>query len=61
VSDLAHSLYNSESALLLNGTMGANGFPGINHVSGALTRAADIGTSDTDALDTLKGVRGSAI
>jgi hypothetical protein len=49
VTDLARSLYNSESNLLLNGTVGANGFPGINQVSGALTQA--IG-SDT-ALDCL--------
>ena len=39
--------------LLLNGTAGANGFAGINHVSGTLARAADIGTTDVDALDVL--------
>jgi hypothetical protein len=49
VTDLARSLYNSESNLLLNGTVGANGFAGVNSVSGALTQA--IG-SDT-ALDCL--------
>lgn len=49
VTDLARSVYNAESNLLLNGTTGANGFNGINNVSGALTQA--IG-SDT-ALDCL--------
>jgi HK97 family phage major capsid protein len=39
VTDLARSLYNTESNLLLNGTTGANGFNGINQVSGALTQA----------------------
>lgn len=53
VSELARSLYNAESNLLLNGTTGGNGWNGINHVSGTLTRAADIGTTDVDALDTL--------
>ncbi|HJT94143.1 MAG TPA: hypothetical protein VJ777_19785 [Mycobacterium sp.] len=53
VAELARSMYNAESNLLLNGTTGANGFNGINHVSGTLTRAADIGTTDVDALDTL--------
>ncbi|HEY2402443.1 MAG TPA: phage major capsid protein [Steroidobacteraceae bacterium] len=47
VTDLARSLYNAESNLLLNGTTGANGFAGVNQVSGTLTQA--IG-SDT-ALD----------
>ena len=49
VTDLARSVYNAESNLLLNGTTGANGFNGINQVSGTLTQA--IG-SDT-ALDCL--------
>lgn len=49
VSELARSMYNAESNLLLNGTTGANGFNGINQVSGTLTQA--IG-SDT-ALDCL--------
>jgi HK97 family phage major capsid protein len=49
VTDLARSLYNAESNLLLNGTTGANGFAGVNQVAGALTQA--IG-SDT-ALDCL--------
>lgn len=55
VADLARSLYNSESDMLLNGTSGANGFNGINQVSGTLTRAADLGEggTDVDALDTL--------
>jgi HK97 family phage major capsid protein len=53
VADLARSLYNSESNLLLNGTTGANGFAGVNQVAGTLTRAAAIGTSDYDALDVL--------
>ena len=52
-TDLARSVYNAESNLLLNGTSGANGFNGINEVSGTLTRAAAIGSGDTDALDTL--------
>jgi HK97 family phage major capsid protein len=39
VTDLARSLYNTESNLLLNGTVGANGFAGVNQVSGALTQA----------------------
>lgn len=47
VTDLARSVYNAESNLLLNGTTGANGFNGINQTSGTLTQA--IG-SDT-ALD----------
>jgi hypothetical protein len=46
-TDLARSVYNAESNLLLNGTTAGNGFVGINNVSGALTQA--IG-SDT-ALD----------
>ena len=53
VTDLARSIYNASNNLLLNGTTGVNGFAGINHVSGTLTRAADIGTTDTDAMDTL--------
>jgi Phage capsid family len=48
-TDLARSVYNAESNLLLNGTTGSNGFNGINNVSGVLTQA--IG-SDT-ALDCL--------
>jgi hypothetical protein len=48
-TDLARSVYNAESNLLLNGTTAANGFNGINQVSGTLTQA--IG-SDT-ALDCL--------
>jgi hypothetical protein len=39
VTDLARSVYNTESNLLLNGTTGANGFPGVNQVSGTLTQA----------------------
>jgi Phage capsid family len=53
VSDLARSLYNATSALLLNGTTAGNGWPGINQVTGTLTRAAAIGSGDIDALDTL--------
>jgi hypothetical protein len=53
VAELARSVYNAESNLLLNGTTGANGFAGINQLTGTMTRAADIGTTDTDALDTL--------
>ena len=53
VADLARSLYNAESNLLLNGTVVANGFAGINNVTGTLTRAAAIGTTDIDALDVL--------
>jgi hypothetical protein len=53
VSDLARSIYNAESNLLLNGTSGANGFNGINQGTGTLTRAAAIGTTDYDALDVL--------
>jgi Phage capsid family len=49
VTDLARSLYNAESNLLLNGSHTSNGFDGINNVSGTLTQA--IGT-DT-ALDCL--------
>jgi hypothetical protein len=39
VTDLARSIYNTESNLLLNGTSGANGFNGINQVAGTLTQA----------------------
>lgn len=39
VTDLARTLYNPESNLLLNGITGANGFNGINQVSGTLTQA----------------------
>jgi HK97 family phage major capsid protein len=46
-------LLGRQSNLLLNGTTGANGFNGINHVTGTLTRAAAIGTTDVDALDVL--------
>jgi hypothetical protein len=49
VADLAASVYNAENNLILNGTVGANGFAGINQVSGTLTRT--LGT-DT-ALDCL--------
>jgi hypothetical protein len=42
VADLARSVYNTESNLILNGTVGANGFSGINQLSGTITRA--IGT-----------------
>jgi hypothetical protein len=42
VADLARSVYNSENSLLLNGTTGANGFNGINQLSGTITRT--IGT-----------------
>ena len=38
-ADLARSVYNAESNLLLNGTSGSNGFNGINQVSGTLTQA----------------------
>jgi HK97 family phage major capsid protein len=38
-ADLARSVYNAESNLLLNGTSGANGFNGVNQVSGTLTQA----------------------
>jgi hypothetical protein len=37
----------------VNGTTGGNGFAGINNITGILTRAADVGTSEVDALDTL--------
>jgi hypothetical protein len=53
IADLARSTYNAESNLLLNGTVVANGFAGINNVVGCLTRAAAIGTTDIDALDVL--------
>ena len=53
VADLARSLYNAEGALLLGGTTATNGFNGINNVTGTLTRAAAIGTTDVDALDVL--------
>jgi hypothetical protein len=38
VTDLARSLYNQESNLLLNGTVGANGFAGINKFPDRLLR-----------------------
>ena len=41
-AELARSIYNAESNLLLNGTTGSNGFNGVNQISGTLTRA--IGT-----------------
>lgn len=49
-AELARSVYNAESNLLLNGTVAANGFNGINQVSGTLIRAVG---SDTplDALN----------
>jgi HK97 family phage major capsid protein len=53
IQDLAASIYNAENAMILNGTVGANGWPGINQVTGTLTRAAAIGTTDYDALDVL--------
>jgi HK97 family phage major capsid protein len=53
VAYLARSLYNAESALLLNGTTGANWFAGIKQATGTLARAAAIGTTDVDALDVL--------
>ena len=53
VAELARSMYNAEGNLLLNGTTGGNGWPGINQVAGTLTRAAAIGTTDVDALDVL--------
>ena len=56
-TDLARSVYNAESNLLLNGTCGANGFNGINQVSGTLTRAAAIGSDDTTPLTPQQGVR----
>ena len=52
-ADLAASLYNAESNLLLNGTVVGNGFAGINAVTGTITRAGAIGTTDVDALDVL--------
>lgn len=52
IADLARSLYNAESGLLLNGTVSANGFDGINSVSGTLTTAYS-STTDTDQLDTI--------
>ena len=52
VSELARSVYNAESNLLLNGTSGANGFNGINQVSGTLTTALDTGTDEVP-LDTI--------
>jgi hypothetical protein len=57
VADLARSSYKAESNLLLNG---ANGFNGINQVTGTLTRAAAIGTTDVDALDVLSKVFNSS-
>ncbi|OBK12593.1 hypothetical protein A5636_11290 [Mycobacterium asiaticum] len=51
-ADLARSVYNKESNLLLNGTTGANGFAGVNQVSGTLTRALDSANSESP-LDTL--------
>lgn len=53
VGDLARSVYNAESNLLLNGTVDANGFAGINKVAGTLTRIASYPDPDVDALDTL--------
>lgn len=50
VTDLARSVYNAESNLLLNGTVAANGFNGVNQTSGTLTQA--LGT-DT-ALDAIQ-------
>ncbi len=52
VADLARSIYNAESDLLLNGTVDANGFDGINQVSNTLLRTANP-VDDVDALDTL--------
>jgi hypothetical protein len=52
VTDLARSVYNAESNLLLNGTTSGNGFNGLNQVSGVLTQAYN-GTNDVDQLDTL--------
>lgn len=52
VTELARSVYNAESNLLLNGTTGANGFAGINNVSGTLTTALDSANSESP-LDTL--------
>jgi hypothetical protein len=52
IADLARSLYNAESNLLLNGTTATNGFNGINQVTGALTRAYTSAT-DIDALGCL--------
>jgi HK97 family phage major capsid protein len=43
-------MYNSESNLLLNGTTGANGFNGINQVSGTLTTTL---AADESPLDTI--------
>jgi len=53
VADLARSLYNSESDLLLNATKSANGFDGVNQVSGTMTRALDTASSESP-LDTLQ-------
>lgn len=50
VADLARSLYNSESNLLLNGTTVANGFNGVNEVSGAGTTTL---IAEENPLDTL--------
>jgi hypothetical protein len=50
VNDLARSVYNAESHLLLNGTVSANGFNGINQISGTLTRAV---ATDENPIDTL--------
>jgi hypothetical protein len=55
VADLAGRLYDAESNLLLNATTGAMDMPayaGINQLTDTMTRAADIGTTDTAALDT---------
>jgi HK97 family phage major capsid protein len=51
VTDLARSLYNAESNLLLNGTTGANGFAGVNQVTGTLTRALNGSESPLDTLN----------
>jgi hypothetical protein len=51
-TDLARKIYNANSNLLLNGTVSANGFAGINQVSGTLTRALDTANSESP-LDTL--------
>jgi hypothetical protein len=50
VNDLARCVYNAESDLLLNVTVGANGFAGINQISGTLSRAV---ATEENPIDTL--------
>jgi HK97 family phage major capsid protein len=51
VSELARSMYNSESNLLLNGTTAGNGFNGINQVSGTLTTRLGTDESPLDPIN----------